>query len=207
MSRLEAATSALSEELPSSSLRQTLLVTARRFKSIWFELGALLVRARDQASYQQWGYPTFEDYCWKELRLRRQTVLKLTRSYSFLSKHEPKAALSQQLRQRAPRFEVVEVLAEAEEKGGLSPEEYQAVRDSIWSSDKPVSELKREFFERFPALGSSGDARPRPQRLAYASRKLADGLRAYRGAPRAMVERAEALAEDLEEWARSLRDR
>jgi len=43
MSRLEAATSALSEELPSSSLRQTLLVTARRFKSIWFEVGALLV--------------------------------------------------------------------------------------------------------------------------------------------------------------------
>ena len=116
-------------------------------------------------------------------------------------------ARKQQLRQRAPRFEVVEVLAEAEEKGGLSPEEYQAVRDSIWSSDKPVSELKREFFERFPSLGSSAEARPRPQRLAYASRKLADDLRAYRGAPRAIVERAEALAEDVQEWARSLRDR
>src|SRR5262249_34388294 len=145
MSRLEAATSALSEELPASSLRQTLLVTARRFKSIWFELGALLGRARDQASHQQSGYPTFEDYCRKELRLKPQTVLKLTRGYSVLPKHEPKTALSQQLPQRAPRFEVVEVLAEAEEKGGISPEEYQAVRDSIWSSDKPVSELKREF--------------------------------------------------------------
>jgi hypothetical protein len=207
MSRLEAVTSALSEELPASSLRQTLLVTARRFKSIWFELGALLVRVRDQASHQQWGYPTFEDYCWKELRLRRQTVLKLTRSYSFLSKHEPKAALSQQMRQRAPRFEIVEVLAEADEKGGLSPEEYQAVRDSIWSSDKPVSELKREFSERFPALGSSGEASPRPQRLAYASRKLADDLKAHQGAPRAIVQRAEALAEDVEEWARSVRER
>jgi len=74
MSRLEAATSALSEELPSSSLRQTLLVTARRFKSIWFELGALLVRARDQASYQQWGYPTFEDYCWDGAALQVDLV-------------------------------------------------------------------------------------------------------------------------------------
>jgi hypothetical protein len=207
MSRLEAAGHPRSDQIPAGSLRHNLLLTAQRFKSIWFEFGALLVRARDEASYEEWGYPTFEDYCRKELRIRRQTAFKLTRSYSFLSRHEPKAALSQEMSRRAPRFEVVEVLAEAEERGKLSPEEYKEIRDSIWSSDKPVSELKREFSERFPGIASSNQARPQPQRLAYASRKLADGLAACRHAPRAIVERAAALAEDVEDWARAAEKR
>jgi len=207
MTRLDAAGQPRSDQIPAGSLRHNLLLTARRFKSIWFELGALLVRARDEASYEEWGYPTFEDYCWKELRIRRQTALKLTRSYSFLHRHEPKAALSQEMSRRAPRFEVVEVLAEAEERGELSPEQYEAIRDSIWSSDKTISELKRDFSERFPTLAPSGERPRQPRRLAYASRKLAEDLASCRQAPRAIVERAAALAEDVEGWARAVEKR
>src|SRR5260370_7530039 len=145
MSTLEAAGQPRGDQIPAGSLRHNLLLTGQRFKSIWFEFGALLVRARDEASYEEWGYPTFEDYCRKELRIRWQTALKLTRSYSFLSRHEPKAALSRELSRRAPRFEVVGVLGEAEERGRRSAVGSKATRDHTCNSLQLTSCLNNEY--------------------------------------------------------------
>ena len=118
------------------------------------------VCARDQAKAkafaEQWGYESFEAYCLKELHIRKNTALKLTRSFSFLAKHESADVLKDEdFPQRAPAFEVVEVLADAADRGQLSPAEYRSLRDSIWNPEKPATELKKEFAERFP--------RPPPQ--------------------------------------------
>src|ERR1700687_1434375 len=183
-------------DVPPGSLRHTALLTAKRFKSIWVEFGALLVRVRDGLQYQQWGYSTFEEYCAKELRIRKQTALKLTRSYLFLAKHEPKTSVDQDSGYRAPRFEVVEVLADAEQRGQLSESEYASVRDSIWNSDGSLSELKRDLAQRFPAPRAPARSQGTAPRLAVDARRLAKELAAHRRVPRAIVERASALADD-----------
>ncbi len=192
-------------EVEPGSFRHTVLLSAKRFKATWVELGKLLVRVRDEGSFNEWGYESFEAYCLKELHIRKQTALKLTRSFSFLKKHEPKEMGSEEIVHRAPAFEVVEVLADAEERGQLSAEEYRSIRDSIWNPERPVSELKREIVERFPrpAPEPPGDAYL-VRRLASAARKLAADLAACRKVPKAVSERASALAEDVEEVASSL---
>lgn len=197
MSDVEAALANKAQTLPPGSLRHSVLLAARRFKSTWVDLGKLLVKVRDEASYEAWGYPTFESYCAKELHIRKQTALKLTRSFAFLRKHEPKH-LGGDAVEPAPAFEVVEVLADAEERGQLTAAEYRAVRDSIWDPEKPSSELRRELAERFPR--PPRQARTDLQQVARAARRLVGQLKAC-AVPRATIERADALADELEELA------
>lgn len=183
----------------SVAMRQTVALAAKRYKSSWVDLGKLLVQVRDQALYEEWGFASFEAYCLSELHIRRQTALKLTRNFSFLDKHEPERMQQADVVERAPAFEVVEVLAQAEERGQLSAQEYKSVRDSIWSQDRPVSELRREVAEKFPAPDPeplSGGAALR--RLVGLAKKLAAEVHGTKQVPKAVGARVEAVVEELE---------
>jgi len=202
MSTDEAVIASKISEVPPGSFRQTVLLAAKRFKSSWVELGKLLVKVRNEALYEQWGYPSFEAYCLAEVRIKKQTADKLTRNFSFLEKHEPKAMGQEDIVETAPPFEVVQVLADAEDRGQLSAQEYRSIRDSIWNNERPVSELKRDLVEQFPAPEPKGptDA-AQLKRLASWARKLASELEGNKKVPRAVSERAVALAEEVEQLA------
>src|SRR4051812_40257873 len=200
--QVEASLDAKAREVAPGSLRHTCLLAAKRFKSSWAELGKLLVKVRNGGEHDQWGYPTFEAYCTQELHIRKATADKLTRSYSFLEKHEPRAVSREDFPERAPAFEVIEVLADAEQRGQLNADEYRAIRDTIWSPERPTSELKRDLRERFPRPAPpppAADAQLR--RLAAFARKLHQELAACRRVPKAVTERAAALVDDVEELA------
>ncbi len=184
---------------PAVRLREAVVQAARRFKSTWVELGRLLVEVRRENLFEQWGYESFDAYCAKELHIRRQTALKLTRSYSFLDKHEPRRMAADDASIRAPSFEVVEVLAQAEERGQLSSDEYRTIRESIWDPSRAPSELKRELSSRFPPPAPDRDHAL--GRLAQTARRLANEVRAVAGIPRAVGEHAASLADELERLA------
>ncbi len=194
--------------VPPGTFRHTVLVAAKRFKSTWAELGKLLVQVRDENLWESWGYASFEAYCLKEIHIKKQTALKLTRSFSFLAKHEPADEVAQEdFPQKAPPFEVIEVLADAEERGQLSPQEYRSLRDSIWDPEKPANELKKEFVERFPKPAPEPPSESaQVRKLANVARKLASEVSGCRKVPHAIAERAAALAEDLEEIASGVND-
>lgn len=182
----------------SSTFRQSVALVAKRFKSSWVELGKMLVRVRDEALFEQWGYPSFEAYCLAELRIRRQTANKLTRNFSFLATHEPERAKEPELAETAPAFEVVEVLAQAEERGQLSNQEYKSVRDAIWNQERPTSELRRELTEKFPAPQPAVNQLGEVKRLWALAKRLQAELAANKKLPKDLAERAQALAGDLE---------
>lgn len=195
----EAAISRKVSEVEPGSFRQTVLLAARRFKSSWVEFGKLLAKVRNDGSFQDWGYPSFDTYCLSELRIKKQTADKLTRNFGFLEKHEPQVMRTPELAEAAPAFEVVEVLAQAEERGQLSAQEYKSIRDSIWNQEKPTSELRRELVEKFPAPEVKTDSTAELKKLWATSKRLAAELHSNRKVPAAIRERADALASDLEE--------
>lgn len=204
--QVEAALESKARSVPPGSFRHTVLLAAKRFKSTWAELGKLLVRVRDSGEFEQWGYESFDAYCQKELHIKKATADKLTRSFSFLEKHEPKAVAQEDLVERVPAFEVIEVLAGAEERGQLSADEYRAIRDSIWNPERPTSELKRDLQERFPRPAPPPPAdEVQLRRLAASARRLHQELSACRRVPKAVAERASALADDVEELAAGAR--
>lgn len=184
---------------PPGSFRQAVLIAAKRFKSSWVELGKLLTKVRHEGTFQDWGYPTFEAYCLAELRIRKQTADKLTKGYSVMNKYEPERLAAPDIAESAPPFEVVEVLAQAEDRGQLSAQEYKSIRDSIWNQEKPTSELRRDLVERFPAPEAEPSDAASAKRLWLQMKRLAAELRANKKIPRALVDRADALAQDLEE--------
>ncbi len=184
---------------PPGSFRQTVLLAAKRFKSSWVEFGKLLTKVRHEGTFEEWGYPTFEAYCLAELRIRKQTADKLTKGYSVMNKYEPERLQAPDIQESAPPFEIVEVLAQAEDRGQLSAQEYKSIRDTIWNQEKPTSELRRELTERFPAPEPEANDPVSVKRLWLQMKRLAAELRSNRKVPRALVDRADALAGDLEE--------
>ena len=199
MSNAEAAIASKISEVPPGSFRQTVLLASKRFKSSWVELGKLLATVRNDGTYTEWGYPSFETYCLSELRIKKQTADKLTRNFGFLEKHEPQVMRTPELAEAAPAFEVVEVLAQAEARGQLSASEYKSIRDSIWNQEKPTSELRAELVEKFPAPEVKTSDTAELKRLWTSARRLSAELHSNRKVPGAIRERAEALAADLEE--------
>ena len=182
-----------------NSLRGQTILCARRFKEGWLQMAALLVRVRKDKSWEAWGWKDFETYCLKELHIRRQTALKLTSSYGFLERHERE--LLNAPADKRPAFEVVEVLARAEEAGRLSEKDYASIRDEIWKAPEEVTptQMARNLAQKFP-LPPPPQPEPaeRLKRAAVSARKLSEEVHGLRQVPHALKERLDACVKELE---------
>jgi hypothetical protein len=65
-------------------IRSVLMEQAKIFKSSWVDLAKALSLVAEKKLFEAWGYRRFEDYCSRELHIRRQTVEKLVGSYLLL---------------------------------------------------------------------------------------------------------------------------
>lgn len=189
------------EELPEGSPRRRILEAARRYKASWVELARLLVQVKRDESWREWGHASFERYCTSELFIRKQTAEKLLASFGFLERHEPALARPRG-EARAPPFEVIEVLSRAEAAGRLSESGWQELREEVLEAPTTALVNKRltEKFGR-PAPAPVPPRAERLTRLAAAARRVAEACRGERSLPAALVERAAALADSLEELA------
>jgi hypothetical protein len=188
------------EELPEGSLRRRVLESARRFKSSWLDLGRMLSEVRRDGLWREWGYKSFDAYCAKELFIRKQTADKLTMSFGFIERHEPAMARGDAPRP-APSFEVIEVLSRAEAAGRLPADGWQELREELVERPPTPTALNRQLSERYgpaprPEAPREGE---RLRKLAALAHRVAATCAQEDAVPKAVVERARALAEDLDE--------
>ncbi len=187
------------EDLPEGSMRRRVLECARQFKSSWVDLGRMLSEVKREALWREWGYASFDAYCAKELFIRKQTAEKLTTSYGFIERHEPSLARGKEPRP-APSFEVIEVLSRAEAAGRLPQDGWREMREEILERPPSPAALNRQLSERYgpaPRLEPATEEE-RLRRLASMARRLAGACAGDEAVPSAVVERARALAEDLD---------
>lgn len=129
--------------------RYRVLVNALGFKRSWLELAEDLTEVQRSGSFKEWGYRTFEAYVQHELHLRRDTAMKLTRSFDFLESHEPKLLKGAKREDVAlPTFQALDVLAAARANPALSSRDYGTIRDQVFSgpdmTEAQVKKLVRE---------------------------------------------------------------
>jgi hypothetical protein len=190
---------ARAEALPPGSTRRRVIEGARRFKAAWVEFARLLSEVRRGELWRGWGYPSFDRYCAAELFIRKATAEKLTASYGFLERHEPRLAQGEG-DEKAPPFEVIEVLSRAEAAGRLSADGWRELREEVLDRPPTPAAMTRALAEKF---GPEPRA-PRPPRgerlakLAAAARRLAEACATEGAVPRAVAARAAALADELE---------
>jgi hypothetical protein len=193
---------ARAEELPPGSMRRKVMEGARRFKAAWVDFARLLAEVRRGELWREWGHPSFEKYCTAELFIKKATADKLTASFGFLERHEPRLAEGRG-GEAAPPFEVIEVLSRAEAAGRLSADGWRELRDEVLERPPTPAAMNKTLSEKFgpPPAPPRPSKEERLARLAAAARRLAEGCAGDGAVPRSLSGRAEELAEELERLA------
>jgi len=137
------------ETLDSGSLRYHILESAKNFKRSWIELGRSLYSVWKDKMYKEWGYLNFDVYVSREIGIRKQTAMKLLKSYYFLEKEEPqylKADYAAEVSSAAniPSYESVDILRQAKNKK-VDEDDYKNLKKEIFEKGRDAQELKKNL--------------------------------------------------------------
>lgn len=132
-----------------NSLRYHVLESAKNFKTSWVELGRGLYSVWKDKLYKDWDYSTFDIYTSREIGIRKQTAMKLLKSYYFLEKEEP-GYLKQDYVDSAdaalvPGYESIDVLRLAKNKKTLDEDDYANFKKEIFEKGKDARALRRDL--------------------------------------------------------------
>lgn len=130
-------------------IRRSILENAKGFKTSWINLGQALYTVWRDKLYKGWGYDKFETYTTKEIGIRKQTAIKLLRSYCFLEKEDP-LYLKRDYNDHAeastiPTYESVDVLRLASSKKGLGKEDYASIKRSVLQMGKDSCAARKDI--------------------------------------------------------------
>ena len=137
------------EDIDKDSLRYRTLQSAKNFKTSWIEFAQALYSVWKDKLYKKWGYNTFDVYTSKEIGIKKQTAMKLLKSYYFLEKEEP-AYLKEDYAESAdtatvPTYDAVNVLRLAKNKKTLDSDDYNTLKEKVFRKGKDVSEIKKDL--------------------------------------------------------------
>jgi hypothetical protein len=137
------------QDLDAGSLRYHVLESAKNFKSSWIELGRSLYSVWKDKLFKDWGYSSFDIYTAREIGIKKQTAMKLLRSYYFLEKEEPQYLKQEYVESsqaaKVPSFEAVDVLRMAKGKKNFDKEDYASLKKEIFEKGRDAKEVKRDL--------------------------------------------------------------
>lgn len=192
-----------------NSIRYMVLKNAKDFKTSWIELGRALYSVWKDKLYKEWGYAEFDTYSAKEIGIRKQTAVKLLKSYYFLEKEEPrlleKGYTQSQEAAKIPSFESVDVLRLAKSKKNLDQEDYQSLKKEVFEKGKDASGLKknlaviiREKQELQPQEAEKQKKAAVVKRLLGTLKNLKKEVEVLKLLPAALIKETASLIEKIE---------
>ena len=187
----------LLQQLPPDSERYRVLLSAKRFKSSWVELGESLTRVANTGEFQAWGYTSFEDYCSREIRIRRQTADKLLLAFRFLEREEP-GVLERKEARTLPDFRSVDLLRQAREEQAFSPDHYSDLRKAVLEDERSHPTVARQFRELVQDYQPERRGERRCQSALSAARRLNNALAELEAIPPDLEQAVQELIGYLE---------
>lgn len=137
------------ENLDVNSLRYHILESAKNFKCSWIELGRSLYSVYKDKMYKEWGYPNFDIYVSREIGIRKQTAMKLLKSYYFLEKEEPQYLKTDYTDSskpaNIPSYESVDILRQVKNKKVFDDDDYSNFKKEIFEKGRDARELKKNI--------------------------------------------------------------
>lgn len=200
---VDRALAALEEQHADDPERASVLRLTRRFKSSWLELGQALTDVRRSKGWERWGYDSFETYAKTELKLRPDTVEKLTGSYMFLHKRAPEVLQRDPL-EDLPSYQAIDYLRRVEEKAAeddsIPKQAVVDVRKQILDENVPVSKVARLYNDTLFPVTESERRESSKKAIKSTATKLRDLLAESNGIPKRLASTVgEALDELLSE--------
>ena len=170
--------------LEEDSIRRRILESAKSFKTSWIELGQSLYSVWKDKLYKEWGYMTFDAYTSKEIGIKKQTALKLLKSYYFLEKEEP-AYLQKEYTQSAeaaglPNYEAVNLLRLAKNKTELDKSDYFRLKKDVLEKGKDMREVKKDLVSLMKQKAELEPEEARNKKRAALVKRLLAALKTLR---------------------------
>jgi len=125
--------------------RAEAIARVRRFKAGWYELAETLSELRRSDRYKRWGYTDFDDYCKRELHLRKETVDKLTGSFTFLRRKAPETLGRDGRDAPIPSYQAVDFWRRAEEEAGAPEETVREIRRHVIDEGASLPKISRLY--------------------------------------------------------------
>jgi hypothetical protein len=176
--------------------RAELIARTRRFKASWLELAEALTHVRRHDTWKRWGFESFEQYAARELKLRQETVDKLTGSYAFLQRRAPAVLARDGINEAIPTYQAVDFLRRAEEQDGAPEEAVVAIRKKVLEDGVPLPSVAREYGDVVFPLDEQERRKREELALKHAATRLRDVLAKTRVVSRAV---ADGVTEKLDE--------
>lgn len=137
------------EGLDENSVRYRVLQGVKNFKTSWMDLGQSLYAVWKDKLYRDWGYLTFEAYTSKEIGIRKDTAVKLLKSYYFLEKEEPQY-LQRDFNDASeaavvPGYEAINALRLAKNKKEIDEQDYASLKKNVFEKGRDGREIKKDI--------------------------------------------------------------
>lgn len=180
--------------------RYQVLATAKDFKSSWVALGERLMQVKGGGAYREWGYSDFDEYCSREVRIKKQTAEKLTLAFRYMEREEPQLMARQAELNPLPDYRSIDLLRQAKEEQNFSQEEYQELRQAVVEDNRSHPTILKRFKE---VTSARDDSTPDP---AVALKKALSAARRLDGALGEVPQFPEEHRENLRRLAFYLED-
>jgi len=142
-------------QLAPDSPRRRLIEAAQAFKSNWVTFGEYLTRVASEKIYLEWGYQSFEEYCRDEIRIKKNTAIKLTNAYFFATQTEPSIADSF-VEKGIPELDVVQFLHKTRLDDNCTDEIFNDLRERALDKGQTGPTLARHYRQMTaPAIDSA----------------------------------------------------
>jgi len=161
-------------DLDPESARYQVLATAKTFKSSWVALGEKLQSVKQDAVFRDWGYQSFDEYCSRELRIKKPTADKLTLAYRFMEKEEPQLMARERELKPLPDYRSVELLRQAKEENDFTEEEYAGLRKAVVEDNRSHPTVMKRFKEVASAKPGAETDHNVPLRTALSAARRLD---------------------------------
>lgn len=187
----------LMQQLPPESERYQVLATAKQFKSSWVELGEWLAKVSNKKHFSEWGFTSFEDYCTKEIRIRRQTAEKLLLAFRFLERKEP-GLLERKEDRPLPDYRSIDLLRKAEEREHFSMEEYAELRQAVIEEERNHPSVAKQFRDMTHSHQPEQKSAHQHRNALLAAKRLATSLQEIKEVPEELGQAVVQLIRFLE---------
>jgi hypothetical protein len=169
------------EGLDENSVRYRVLQSVKNFKVSWMDLGQALYAVWKDKLYRDWGYLTFDAYTSKEIGIRKDTAVKLLKSYYFLEKEEPQYLQKDfnDVSQGAavPSYEAINALRLAKNKKEIGEEDYAALKKNVFEKGRDVRDIKKDITALIRQREELDPAEAREKRRASTVRRIISTLK------------------------------
>lgn len=177
--------------------RAELLRRARRFKASWIEIAEGLTQVKRSGRWRQWGFDSLEAYAKNELRLRPETVDKLTGSYSFLQRRAPTVLARDALVEPVPSYQSVDFLRRAEAREDAPRDAVDAIRKRVLDEAAPISAVSRAYKEIVFPMDDEARRAGEIAGLKNVAKRLRELLAETQQVPRKLAGRVSIAVDEL----------